>query len=87
MRSLLQVVPVPEQSPVLGSVRVRALVIDSVSSRHSRRVYARALDDFQAAGHPGRPPSPWSGAPLFRKCAPASPRAPGFTTVETTVAG
>jgi site-specific recombinase XerD len=27
-------------------VRVRALVLDSVSSPHSRRVYARALDEF-----------------------------------------
>ena len=48
MSSLLQVVPAVEQTPVWGWVRVRALVIDSVSSRHSRRVYARALDDFRA---------------------------------------
>jgi site-specific recombinase XerC len=48
---LLQVVPVAEQTPVWGWVRVRALVIDSVSSRHSRRVYASALDDFRAWSH------------------------------------
>jgi len=48
MSPLLQVLPAAEQSPVWGWVRVRALVIDSVSSRHSRRVYARALDDFRA---------------------------------------
>jgi site-specific recombinase XerD len=39
-------VPVPDQAPGWGWVRVRALVLDSVSSRHSRRVYAKALDDF-----------------------------------------
>lgn len=33
-------------TPVWGWVRVRALVLDSVSSPHSRRVYAKALDDF-----------------------------------------
>jgi site-specific recombinase XerD len=44
--------PVPitsisDQPPVWGWVRVRALVIDSVTSPHSRRVYATALDDFR----------------------------------------
>lgn len=33
-------------APVWGWVRIRALVIDSVPSPHSRRVYAKALDDF-----------------------------------------
>jgi site-specific recombinase XerD len=33
-------------APVWGWVRIRALVIDSVSSPHSRRVYAKAMDDF-----------------------------------------
>lgn len=35
------------QPPVWGWVRVRALVIDSVSSPHSRRAYTTALDDFR----------------------------------------
>ena len=35
------------QAPVWGWVRVRALVLDSVSSPHSRRVYAQALDEFR----------------------------------------
>jgi site-specific recombinase XerD len=44
--------PVPittitEQPPVWGWVRARALVIDSVSSPHSRRVYTTAIDDFR----------------------------------------
>jgi site-specific recombinase XerD len=44
--------PVPitsdsDQPPVWGWVRVRALVIDSVSSPHSRRAYTTALDDFR----------------------------------------
>ncbi len=39
--------PVPSTAaPVWGWVRVRALVLDSVSSAHSRRVYRRALDEF-----------------------------------------
>jgi hypothetical protein len=39
--------PVPATAaPVWGWVRVRALVLDTVSSAHSRRVYGRALDDF-----------------------------------------
>ena len=36
-----------DSSPVWGWVRVRALVIDSVSSPHSRRAYTSALDDFR----------------------------------------
>jgi site-specific recombinase XerD len=53
--------PVPitsisDQPPVWGWVRVRALVIDSVSSPHSRRAYATALDDFRrwSEGSPRR---------------------------------
>lgn len=47
MSSLPVVVgPAAGQTPVWGWVRVRALVLDSVSSPHSRRVYAKALDDF-----------------------------------------
>ena len=38
---------VSDQPPVWGWVRVRALVIDSVSSPHSRRAYTTALDDFR----------------------------------------
>ena len=55
MSLLLKVVPAVEQSPVWGWVRVRALVVDSVSSRHSRRVYTRALDDFRAWSHDSGP--------------------------------
>jgi site-specific recombinase XerD len=40
------VAPASGQAPVWGWGRVRDLVLDSVSSLHSRRVYARALDDF-----------------------------------------
>ena len=36
-----------DNSPVWGWVRVRALVVDSVSSAHSRRAYTSALDDFR----------------------------------------
>ena len=36
-----------DSSPVWGWVRVRALVVDSVSSAHSRRAYTSALDDFR----------------------------------------
>ena len=36
-----------DQPPVWGWVRVRALVIDSVSSPHSRRAYTTALNDFR----------------------------------------
>ena len=36
-----------DSSPVWGWVRVRALVVDSVSSPHSRRAYTTALDDFR----------------------------------------
>ena len=36
-----------DQPPVWGWVRVRALVIDSLPSPHSRRAYATALDDFR----------------------------------------
>jgi site-specific recombinase XerD len=39
--------PISDSSPVWGWVRVRSLVLDSVSSPHSRRVYAQALDDFR----------------------------------------
>ena len=38
---------VSDQPPVWGWVRVRALVIDSVSSPHSRRAYTTAIDDFR----------------------------------------
>lgn len=48
MSSLPSLAPRPEgeAAPVWGWVRVRALVLASVSSPHSRRVYAKALDDF-----------------------------------------
>jgi site-specific recombinase XerD len=36
-----------DDPPVWGWVRVRALVVDSVSSAHSRRAYKTALDDFR----------------------------------------
>jgi len=36
-----------DSSPVWGWIRVRALVVDSVSSPHSRRAYTSALDDFR----------------------------------------
>lgn len=36
-----------EKTPVWTWVRLRALVLDGVSSPHSRRVYARALEDFR----------------------------------------
>jgi integrase/recombinase XerD len=52
---LLQIVPAAEQTPVWGWVRVRALVLDSVSSRHSRRAYASALDDFRGWSHDSSP--------------------------------
>src|SRR5262245_4047368 len=38
----------PDDPPVWGWVRVRAMVLDSVSSPHSGRVYAKALDDVAA---------------------------------------
>lgn len=38
---------VEDKSPVWAWVRVRGLVIDSVSSLHSRRAYGRALDHFR----------------------------------------
>jgi site-specific recombinase XerD len=47
MSSLPVPVPVHNSAPVWGWVRIRALVIDSVTSPHSRRVYAKALDDFR----------------------------------------
>jgi site-specific recombinase XerD len=41
-------VPVASAGEALwGWERIRALVVDSVSSPHSRRTYARALDDFR----------------------------------------
>lgn len=43
----IPITSVSDQPPVWGWVRVRALVIDSVSSPHSRRVYTAALDDFR----------------------------------------
>ena len=46
MSSLVPVVPAAERTPVWGWDRVRALVLASVSSPHSRRAYARALDEF-----------------------------------------
>lgn len=39
--------PTSDDAPVWGWVRIRALVLNSVSSAHSRRVYAKALDDFR----------------------------------------
>ena len=36
-----------DKSPVWAWVRVRSLVLDSVSSVHSRRAYGRALDEFR----------------------------------------
>ena len=42
----LPAIPPPAAAPVWSWARVRALVLDSVSSTHSRRVYAKALDDF-----------------------------------------
>jgi hypothetical protein len=36
-----------DSSPVWGWVRLRALVVESVSSAHSRRAYTGALDDFR----------------------------------------
>ena len=39
-------VPSSDQTPVWGWLRIRALVLHSVSSPHSRRVYGKALDDF-----------------------------------------
>jgi site-specific recombinase XerD len=41
------VTPISETAPVWGWVRVRSLVLDSVSSPHSRRAYAKALDAFR----------------------------------------
>ena len=41
------VTPAAGQAPVWGWVRIRALVLDSVTSPHSRRVYAKALDEFR----------------------------------------
>lgn len=43
-------VPVQESAPVWGWGRIRALVLNSVSSLHSRRAYAKALDDFYRWG-------------------------------------
>jgi site-specific recombinase XerD len=43
----VSITSVGDQPPVWGWVRVRALVIDSVSSPHSRRAYTTALDDFR----------------------------------------
>ena len=48
MSSLPQLVPAADQASLWGWVRVRALVLASVSSPHSRRVYAKALDDLWA---------------------------------------
>ena len=47
MSSVPALVPVHESAPVWGWVRIRALVVDSVRSPHSRRVYSKALDDFR----------------------------------------
>jgi site-specific recombinase XerD len=46
MSSLVPVTPAAEPAPVWGWTRIRALVLDSVSSPHSKRAYARALDEF-----------------------------------------
>ena len=49
MSLLPALVPAAEdKSPVWAWVRVRGLVLDSVSSPHSRRAYGRALDEFRA---------------------------------------
>src|SRR5271163_4177105 len=45
--STVPITSITEPPPVWGWVRVRALVIDSVTSPHSRRVYTTALDDFR----------------------------------------
>ena len=48
MNPLPAVIPqVEDKSPVWAWVRVRGLVLDSVSSPHSRRAYGRALDEFR----------------------------------------
>ena len=47
--SSFPVIPAPPSSgssPVWGWVRVRALVLNSLPSPHSKRVYGKALDDF-----------------------------------------
>lgn len=44
--SFLPVQTISGPIPAWGWGRVRALVVDSVSSPHSRRAYAKALDDF-----------------------------------------
>jgi integrase len=46
MTTLPAVVPGSSEPPVWGWVRARNLVLDSVSSIHSRRVYSKALDAF-----------------------------------------
>lgn len=46
MSSLVPVAPAAEQTPVWGWTRIRTLVLDSVSSPHSKRAYAQALDEF-----------------------------------------
>ena len=42
------VLHIEDKSPVWAWVRVRSLVLDSVSSPHSRRAYGRALDEFRS---------------------------------------
>jgi hypothetical protein len=39
-------VPAAESAPLWGWERIRALVLASVTSVHSRRAYAHALDSF-----------------------------------------
>jgi len=46
MSALVPIVPDAERTPVWGWDRVRALVLDSISSPHSKRAYAQALDEF-----------------------------------------
>jgi hypothetical protein len=41
-------VPATASSPLWGWERIRAVVLASVSSLHSRRAYAHALDSFWA---------------------------------------
>jgi hypothetical protein len=46
MSSLVPVASAAERTPFWGWDRVRTLVLDGVSSPHSKRAYARALDEF-----------------------------------------
>lgn len=50
-------------SAASGLARIRGLVLDSVASMHSRRAYAKALDDF-LAWYAAEPRGPFSKAVL-----------------------